>query len=133
MGKTKKAPGDIVPQDERDGLGPYGPQTQDGHCGETNGWGYLIKRRLGPERWEQLAKYGEMVCLDVSGGIGNFLLITKHLTATEAIEKYGKVTKIVTDWQGGFRSATFGDKTFMCATIEQAYKRGELDGPTEIA
>lgn len=89
-------------------LGPYCELMVDSSCGETISWGFVIKRQLG-ERFNALGKHGKLQCLQA----GSWALVTKQLTHGEAIEKYGEVAARPTGPLGGWRSITYGTKTFL--------------------
>lgn len=93
-------------------LGEYGPQLFDSYCGEPIEWGFKILRRLDEERFNNLRKFGD-ISYGHSSNIPTPFLIVKRLTKEEAIEKYGPITKQEFGPRGGFRTITFGDKTFM--------------------
>jgi hypothetical protein len=89
-----------------DDLNGYGPCIFDN--GEPIGWGFRVARHLSDERFEALRKHGALECISM----GQWALVVKWLTIDEAIEKYGKVTNEDRGPLGGFRSVTFGTKTF---------------------
>lgn len=103
-----------MPSELRSAFGNYGPCIVDGYCGEPIGWGFKLMRRLGPDRWSQAQNYGELVF----GGEGSWLLVTKWLTPTEAIQKYGDVTDVERGPRGGFRSVAYGDKRFLSKRLD---------------
>lgn len=100
-----------IPEKFNSFLGAYGPVSFDSWCGEPVMWGYPIKQRLGEELWAELSQFGQ---LEYVGGHenGNWALIIKRLTRGDAIEQYGPQTSIDIGPRGGFRSITFGTKTF---------------------
>lgn len=89
-------------------LSSYGPQLYDSYCGEPTKWGFKLIQRLSDEKFSELHHYGELVC-----SYPSWFLITKKLTREEAIQKYGEQTDIKLGPRGGFRSITFGKKTFV--------------------
>ncbi|HEV2634515.1 MAG TPA: hypothetical protein VGX23_05180 [Actinocrinis sp.] len=95
-----------------DALGKYGPQIQDGWCGEAVAWGFPITRRLGEERWAELGKYGSLEYVGEYSS-GQWFLIVKFLRPAKAIKKYGGITQLKVGPRGGFKSVTYGDKTFL--------------------
>jgi hypothetical protein len=98
-----------IPPGFEDVLSSYGPVLIDMDCGEPIAWGFKIHKYLGPERFESLRKFGHLQCIVM----GEWALVTKWLTPDEARAKYGEVTRIETGPQGGFRSVTYGMRTFM--------------------
>jgi hypothetical protein len=88
-------------------LSPFGSQLYDSYCGEPTHWGFKILTHLGEERWGQLChKVIKMEC-----SYPNWYAITKILSRSEAIKKYGEVTDEEFGPRGGWRSVTFGGKT----------------------
>lgn len=89
-------------------LSKYKPCLFDSYCGEPVGWGFEIKKRMPEDMFNGLRQFGSLECI-----YPTWFLITKYLTRREAIEKYGDVTEEDRGPRGGFRSITFGKKTFM--------------------
>lgn len=102
----------ILPAYLKECLGSFGVQFGD----ETfpTAWGFRIWKRLGEEKWAELSKYGstEFVSNGYDPMVGSWYLITYFLTREEAIEMFGAITKEVFGPRGGWRSVTFGTKTF---------------------
>jgi hypothetical protein len=84
----------------------------DSFCGEPVAWGFEIVRRMSTERFEALRQYGSLQCC-----YPKWFLIVKELSRAEAIERYGPVTNEVFGPRGGFKSVTFGHKTFICREL----------------
>ena len=89
-------------------LSDYGWVLQDKNCGETIGWGFRILRHLGEDRFRSLGKYGDLECLST----GEWVLVYKWLTPEEAIERFGPITHQLFGPMGGWKSTTYGKKTF---------------------
>jgi hypothetical protein len=98
------------PAEYADALSEYGPVLFDSWCGEPVAWGFNITRHLGEDRWSGLGKYGKPEC----SGAGVWCLVTRWVTPREAIAKYGALGETETGPRGGFRSAQYGSKTFVC-------------------
>jgi len=91
-------------------LSSFKPCFFDSWCGEPVSWGYEILKRMGDDMWAETSHLGRKECAYGSGG--NWYLITKYLSKEEAISKYGEVTKTDRGPRGGYRSETYGLKTF---------------------
>jgi hypothetical protein len=104
-----------MPAELRSAFGSYDICIHDGYCGEPIGWGFRLHRYLGETQWAEAGKYGELV---FGGELGKWLLITKWLTPSEAIEKYGDVTEIERGPRGGFRSVVYGGKRFLSKRLD---------------
>jgi len=89
-------------------LGSYTELLYDSSCGETVSWGFKILRPLG-DRFNALRQFGKLVCLSP----GQWALEVKSLTHEEALEKYGEVTSRPEGPRGGWRSITYGERTFL--------------------
>lgn len=89
-------------------LSNFQPVLFDGWCGEPVGWGFKILKHLTPDRFGGLGKFEDVECLRP----GVWVLVTRWLRPAEAEEKYGPVTNVDRGPRGGFRSITYGDKTF---------------------
>lgn len=107
-----------VPAGYEEDLSGYGPVLTDGMSSQPIGWGFVVRRHLGDERFGALRSYGEMECVDHRGGPGAWALIVKRLTFEEAVAKYGAVTKIDRGPRGGFRSITFGATCFLARQLD---------------
>ena len=92
-------------------LSEYRPISRDSWSGEIVSWGFSLTQRMGEEKFNGLHKHGTLEC-DYGGG-GSWTLITKRLTRSEAIEKYGDVTDEEFGPRGGWKSVTFGEKKFI--------------------
>lgn len=103
-------------------LGGYGPQLYDQNCGVPLGWGFRLLRQLGEPRLQQLRTHGELVCISM----GNWALITKWLTAAEAIAEYGPITSVERGPRGGFRAITFGTKRFVSRRLAATRPPGQI-------
>jgi hypothetical protein len=88
-------------------LGSYGPQLYDGTSGEITSWGFKIIKHLGEDKFDELRNFGSLEC-----SYPSWYLIVKTLTRAEAIEKYGPITNEEFGPRGGWKSVTFGKKTF---------------------
>ncbi len=99
-------------------LGEYGPQVYDGSCGEPIGWGFSILHYLGQEKWDELSRYGSLECLNGEHLESHWYLITKHLTKTDAIKKYGEITSEERGPRGGYRSVSYGEKKFISRQLD---------------
>jgi hypothetical protein len=95
------------PEGFEDCLSSFGPMIYDSYSGETISWGFRITSHIGEERFSSLSKFGGLKCV-----YPNWFLITRNLTAEEAIHLYGPITEIERGPRGGFKSVTFGDKKF---------------------
>lgn len=98
-----------MPADLRSFFGAYRPQFYDGNCGEPIGWGHAVLARMGNERWRQASEFGDLQCAYPNG---DWFLITKWLTPSEARTQFGEVTDLELGPRGGFRSVTYGSKRF---------------------
>jgi hypothetical protein len=94
-------------------LGDYGPQLYDSYSGECTSWGYAIVDLCTDFVWEELGKFGELEC-----SYPSWFLITKRLSISEAIKKYGQITEIVVGPRGGFRGIRFGDTEFCSKCLD---------------
>lgn len=92
-------------------LSEYGAVLFDGYCGQPVAWGFKILTYLGEELFRELGKYGTLKCID--GFKSSWALIVGTLSRDEAIEKYGPINNEVFGPRGGWKSTTFGDKTFI--------------------
>lgn len=108
----------------RQHFGVFGEKIFDSHCGEVIGWGYTPTSHLGEILFQACGEYGSWVCCYPS-----WYLITKFLTPEAAIEKYGKLTKVVTGIRGGWRKAIYGEKVF---SSERLDPRGIIDVPENL-
>ena len=86
----------------------------DSYCGEPLAWGFELRRRLGDSRFDALSQYGKLEC-----SYPRWFLITRELTREEAVAKYGEVTNEVFGPRGGWKSVTFGNKTFMSPRLKK--------------
>lgn len=107
------------PKGYEDALGEFGPQLFDSYSGEPVAWGFRIIRHLG-DKFDALRLFGKLEC-----SYPDWFLITKELTFKEAIEKYGKVTSMVTGPRGGFRKITFGETEFSSKRLAPNFREGE--------
>lgn len=98
---------DTLPYGLKEHVGSFRACSFDSHCGEAIGWGYPIHKRLGEELWSKVSQHGDMWC-----SYPNWYLITHWMTPKEAMKKYGKITSEERGPRGGFRSVTYGSKTF---------------------
>jgi hypothetical protein len=98
----------IKPQGYEEYLSNFKPCLFDSACGEPVAWGFEIVGRLDSDGFERLKQFGDLECYEQK-----WFLIIKHLTRTEAIERYGKVSAEEFGPRGGWRSVTFGEKKFM--------------------
>jgi hypothetical protein len=90
---------------------PYETVMRDALSGEPVGWGHKPLKRFADDEFSELGKVGEWFCLQ--GSYANlWCLVTRKLTLTEAIDKYGPVTEVHTGPNGGFKDVTFGTKKF---------------------
>lgn len=90
-------------------LSEYRIVLHDGCCGEPIGWGFLIRRHLGEDRFNALGEYGDLECITA----GSWCLVVRWLTPEEAVAQYGKVTAVERGPRGGFKSITYGAKRFL--------------------
>lgn len=98
-------------------LGGYGAQLFDSWSGEPVSWGFKITKRIDDDaKWNELKKHGKLECNH--GYPSSWFLIVKELTVDEAVAKYGEITSMVVGPRGGFRTVTYGDKTFCSRTVE---------------
>ena len=98
------------PTEYENDLSNFGAVIYDGGSGGPIAWGFKIVRHLGEERFQALWKYGRLECV---GSSGQWVVVTKYITREEANEKYGEITNEEFGPRGGWRSVTFGDKTFI--------------------
>lgn len=93
-------------------LGEFG--IQFGSEEFPTAWGFKIIKHLGEEKWVELGRYGkkEFIQSDYNPLVGNWYLITHFLTREEAVKLFGPITKETFGPRGGWRSVTFGTKTF---------------------
>lgn len=96
------------PKGYEDSLGEYRVCLVDGYCGEPIAWGYKIIRHLGQERFSALRRTYHLEC-----AYPNWYVITKALGHKQAKKKYGKITAQERGPRGGWKSVTFGEKTFI--------------------
>jgi len=99
------------PKGYEDCLGTYGPQLYDSYCGEIIAWGFTIIKQIN-NRFNELNNFGETVCSYSLHG-STWVLVTKWLSREEAIKKYGAITQEIWGPRGGWKSVTFGTKTFI--------------------
>ena len=95
-------------------LGPYGPCIFDGWCGETIAWGFRIVSRLGDDRFNALMGHGSVECVG-----GDWFLIVRKLTRSEAAGKLGDVTDEEFGPRGGWKSVTFGETKFISRQMKE--------------
>ena len=99
------------PKGYEDSLSDFKVCLYDGDCGEAVMWGFEITKRLGEPAFEELRKFGDLVC---GGGYPpSWFLITQKLTANKAKQLYGPKGKDEYGPMGGWKSVTFGDKRFI--------------------
>jgi hypothetical protein len=110
-----------------DDLSDYGPQITDGNCGKTIGWGFGIVRYLGQDKFSGLGRFGSMECLQGEHLESHWFVITDWLTPEEAIQEYGPVRQLVLGPQKGFRSVTYGEKTFINKRLDPRAGGIEVD------
>ncbi|WP_300599966.1 hypothetical protein [Niabella sp.] len=91
-------------------LSSFAPVVDDPYCGEPVAWGFKIITYLGEDLFRELGKHGRLECVD--GFNSSWALIVKTLTREDAVEKYGIISNEVFGPRGGWKSTTFGDKTF---------------------
>ncbi len=103
-------------------LSDYKPCLVDACCGEPVAWGFQIQARLGPGRFEALRKFGELEC-DSSGFSSTWFLIVRKLSREDAIKKYGPITAEEFGPRGGWRSVTFGTKTFLSKCVRSKKRK----------
>ena len=101
----------VIPEKFKSFLGEYKAVLFDSHCGEPIMWGYPIIAHLGEDLWKEISNYGGLE-YGRSNDSGQWYLVTKYLTHKDAVEKYGSVTNLELGPRGGFRTITFGQKTF---------------------
>lgn len=94
-------------------LSDFGPCVLDAYCGESVGWGFKIQRRLERDRLEVLRAYGSLECCYSEHLQPQWYLVTHWLSRDEAQRKYGDITHETFGPRGGWKSVTFGTKTFM--------------------
>ena len=108
------------PEGYEEVLSEHGPVVFDGGCGEPVAWGFLLLCRIGEKRFDALASFGKLVCLS----FGRWALVTKELTPKEAEAKYGSVSRLELGPRGGFRSATYGEKSFLSRRLDPRENQG---------
>ena len=122
----KRSPKD-KPNGYEDDLSDYGPQMTDGHCGKTIGWGFGIVRYLGQDRFNELGRFGSLECIQGEHLESHWYVITDWLTPKEATQEYGPVRELVLGPQKGFRSVTYGEKTFINKRLDPRAGGVEVD------
>jgi hypothetical protein len=133
-GLTRKEPLKTItvpaaPEGYEGSLSGYGPILFDPSCGEPIGWGFVIRRQLGEEAFNALARYGDLQCLDPRGGPGNWALVVERLTEEKAIEMYGPRTELELGPRGGFKTVTYGTRKFRSTQMrpddyQECYRTG---------
>ena len=99
---------------------------RDGKCGEPVMWGYKITRKMPEDLFEKLRYDTPGVFLKCEQGRypyysnTTWYAITRTLTRSKAIKKYGAVTNEEFGPRGGWRSVTFGDKTFESDCLKES-------------
>jgi hypothetical protein len=97
-------------------FGPYEPVILE--SGEPVAWGFIPKGHLGENIWESAKEHGTWLVIGrgvealMYGGHADWALITRWLTPEEAEKKFGRVTNLNLGPSNGFRSVTYGSKTF---------------------
>jgi hypothetical protein len=94
-------------------LSDFGPCVFDGCCGEPVGWGFRIIERIDAQRFAALGAHGSLECLYSESLQPQWYLVTKWLSREEAQRKYGDITAEKFGPRGGWKSVTFGGKTFI--------------------
>jgi hypothetical protein len=89
----------------------------DGECGEPIAWGFPITDRMSEDEFRELGAFGYLECVYPS-----WFLITRRLTREEAIVQYGQVTDEEFGPRGGWKSVTFGTKTFCSRTMRSSFR-----------
>lgn len=97
-----------------DYLSAYGPVGYDAHCGEPFVWGFKILRYLGEDLFQQLRSVARVEYIGDA-----YCVICEILTREKAIKLYGDVTEEVFGPRGGWKSVTFGNKTFVNRYMKQ--------------
>jgi hypothetical protein len=113
----KRTPKD-QPSGYEDDLSDYGPWIIDSNSGKTIGWGFRIERHLGEERFQALGEFGNFECVNGPHYETTWYLISDWLTPEEAICEYGEITRLVLGPMKGFRSVTYGSKTFISEKLD---------------
>ncbi|HWV72884.1 MAG TPA: hypothetical protein VN040_14245 [Pseudosphingobacterium sp.] len=102
------------PHGFEDYLAAYGPLGYDSHCGEPFAWGFKIVGHLGEELFQKLCSVARVEYIG-----GTYGVICKILTREKATKLYGEVTEEVFGPKGGWKSVTFGNKTFVNRYMKQ--------------
>jgi hypothetical protein len=79
------------------------------------GLGFKIIRYLSDDLFSELGKHGKLECID--GYKNSWALVVKKLSREEATSLYGEVTNEVLGSRGGWKSTTFGKKTFVSRSL----------------
>ncbi|WEK34678.1 MAG: hypothetical protein P0Y53_19505 [Candidatus Pseudobacter hemicellulosilyticus] len=94
-----------------DSLSSFGAVIFDSYCGEPVAWGFKLTNYLGEDLFNELGKHGRIVCVD--GYKSVWALVIKTLSREEAATLYGEITNEEIGPRGGWKSTTFGQKTFV--------------------
>lgn len=87
-------------------LGEYGVVSFDGYSGVPVLWGWKIHSYLGEPLFDKLRSEHHLHCISP----GNWAIVDRSLSLAEAIDKYGKITKVVVGPRGGSRHTVFSKK-----------------------
>ena len=108
-----------IPAGFEDSLSEYDELSFDSRSGLPVTWGHRINKHLGDEKFGELYKYGEPEVIDRSSYNCIWGLIKHRLSLSEAVDKYGPITKIFTGPRGGSRHIVF---TIPLVDIKPEYK-----------
>lgn len=92
-------------------LSEFKPCVFDSSCGEPIMWGFEIQQRIGKDKFNELRKFGELVC--VGGYRSSWFLVTQKLNRSKAAKLYGPKKEDEYGPRGRWKAVTFGDKRFI--------------------
>lgn len=100
----------VKPEGYEKTLSDFDVVARDSSSNEPIAWGFTIISKMDEERFTSLRSSHDVVCF--GGTPPRWVVVSKWLTAEEAVERYGAVTKIVNGPRGAWKSTTYGATTF---------------------
>lgn len=95
-------------------LSDYRVVISDSGCGEPIAWGWHIVQTLGETAFKLLQRDYDVQCLKK----GVWVVVSKWLTVDEATQKYGPCTGVTRGPRGGFKTISYGQKTFKSSRMK---------------
>lgn len=111
----------LTTKDFESHLGDYTVVVHDPGSNEPVAWGRLVIKTVGPAHWHTFRRLFKVDRTNPGEVSGQYYVILKELSRTEAIEKYGPVTGELYGPRGGFKWAKFGNKTFYAKSLSKNY------------